>query len=271
MLDIHSTAVVHPKAELGSDVVVGPYSVIGPGVSVGEGTWIGAHAVLEGNTTIGRGNRIFHGAALGGVPQDLKYRGEKTWLRVGDSNTIREYATLNMACIEGEATEVGNGCLLMAYVHVAHNCKIGSRVILANAVNLAGHVRVDDHASIGGLTPVHQFVRIGSFAFVGGGSRVPKDVAPFVRAAGNPLRIVGLNSVGLERHGFDEDRRLVLKRAYRIVFRSGLNVTQAVEKLRSDFGADDDVRTLLEFIETSERGIESSAVLGPRSGPSSDS
>jgi len=256
MLDIHSTAVVHPKAELAGDVVVGPYSVIGPDVVVGEGTWIGAHVVLEGRTRIGSGARIFHGAALGGAPQDLKYRGEKTWLRIGDHTTIREYATLNLACIEGEATEVGDGCLLMAYVHVAHNCRIGSRVILANAVNLAGHVEIEDYASIGGLTPVHQFVRIGRYAFVGGGSRVPKDVPPFVKAAGNPLQVVGLNTVGLERHGFDEDRRLALKRAYRIVFRSGLNVSQALTRLRAEFRGDEDVRTLIEFIERSERGIE---------------
>ena len=256
MLDIHATAVVHARAELGEGVVVGPYSVIGPEVVVGAGTQIGAHVVLEGRTILGRDNRVLHGAALGGVPQDLKYRGERTYLRIGDGNTIREFATLNVACIDGESTAVGNGCLLMAYVHVAHNCRIGSGVILANAVNLAGHVEVEDFATIGGLTPVHQFVRIGAYAFIGGGSRVPKDVPPFVRAAGNPLQIVGLNSVGLERHGFDADRRLLLKRAYRILFRSNLNVSQALVRLRQEFGSDDDVRTLIDFIERSARGIE---------------
>jgi UDP-N-acetylglucosamine acyltransferase len=257
MLDIHATAVVHPHAELGRDVVVGPYTVIGPDVVVGDGTWIGAHAVLEGHTTIGQRNRIYHGAVVGGPPQDLKYRGETTFLRIGDDNTIREYATLNLACVEGEATTVGDGCLLMAYVHVAHNCRIGSGVILANAVNLAGHVEIHDFASIGGVTPVHQFVRIGAYAFIGGGSRVPKDVAPFVKAAGNPLELAGINSVGLERRGFDEERRAVLKRAYRTLFRSGLNVTQAVERLRTEFDAhDEDVRTLVRFVEASERGIQ---------------
>ena len=256
MLDIHTTAVVNPRAELGEDVTLGPYSVVGPDVVVGAGTRIGAHVVLEGRTTVGRGNRILHGAVLGGPPQDLKYRGETTYLRVGDSNTIREYATLNLACIEGEATRVGDGCLLMAYVHVAHNCQIGSGVIMANAVNLAGHVEIHDHASIGGMTPVHQFVRIGAYAFVGGGSRVVKDVPPFVKAAGNPLELAGINSVGLERHGFDDDRRLLLKRAYRILFRSGLNVSQALGRLRDELGDDDDVQTLVRFVEQSERGLQ---------------
>ncbi|MFQ5599521.1 MAG: acyl-ACP--UDP-N-acetylglucosamine O-acyltransferase [Candidatus Krumholzibacteriia bacterium] len=255
MLDIHPTAVVHPKAGIDDDVEIGPYSVIGPHVTVGAGTRIGAHAVLEGHTSIGRGNRIFHGAALGGVPQDLKYRGETTYLRIGDHNTIREYATLNVACIAGESTVVGDHSLIMAYAHVAHNCRIGSHVILANSVNLAGHVLIFDYAIVGGVTPVHQFVRIGSHAIIGGGCRVPKDVPPFAKAAGNPLRVIGLNSVGLERHGFDDDRRAVLKRAFRLLFRSGLNISQAVERLRAEFGADDDVHTLVDFIESSERGV----------------
>lgn len=255
MLDIHPTAVVHARAELDRDVVVGPYAVIGAHVRVGAGSWVGAHVVLEGRTDIGRNNRIFHGAVVGAVPQDLKYRHEDTRVCIGDDNTIREYATIHLACIEGETTQVGNRCLLMAYSHVAHNCRLGNGVILANAVHLAGHVEVHDHAIVGGVVPVHQFVRIGSHAIIGGGFRVAKDVPPFVRAAGYPLRVVGLNNVGLERHGFDEDRRQVLKRAYRILFRSGLNVSQAVQQLRAEFGADEDVRTLIEFIETSERGI----------------
>ena len=255
MLDIHPTAVVHSRAELDADVAVGPYAVIGPDVHVGAGTWIGAHVVLEGRTHIGRRNRIFHGAVIGAVPQDLKFRDEATFLRIGDDNTVREYATIHLACIEGEATVVGDRCLLMAYSHVAHNCRIGNGVILANSVNLAGHVEVHDHAIVGGVTPVHQFVRIGAHSIIGGGFRVPKDVPPYVRAGGYPLRVVGLNTVGLERHGFDEERRQVLKRAYRILFRDGLNVSQALQQLRATFGADDDVRTLVEFIETSERGI----------------
>ena len=256
MLDIHTTAVVHPKADLGANVVVGPYSVIGPEVVIGDDSWIGAHAVLEGRTTVGRRNRIFHGAVLGTPPQDLKYRGEKTFLRVGDDNTIREYATLHLACMEGEATVVGDRCLIMAYAHVAHNCHVGSDVILANSVNLAGHVEVHDFAIIGGVTPVHQFVRIGAYSFIGGGSRVAKDVAPFVKTAGSPLELAGINSIGLERHGFDEERRATIKRAYRILFRSDLNVTQAVERLKSEFEpSDEDIQTLVRFVEGSERGI----------------
>lgn len=257
MLDIHTTAVVHPKAELGAGVVVGPYSVIGPDVRIGDDTRIGAHAVIEGRTTVGIGNVIHHGAALGGPPQDLKYRGEPTYLRIGDHNTIREYATLNLACLEGEATVVGDHCLLMAYVHVAHNCRIGSGVILANAVNLAGHVEIHDYASVGGMTPVHQFARVGAYAFVGGACRVAKDVAPFVKAAGNPMELAGINSIGLERRGFDEERLLVLKRAYRVLFRSGLNVSQAVARLKTDFDpGDEDIQTLIHFVERSERGIQ---------------
>src|SRR5262249_49765738 len=234
------------------DVTVGPYTIVGADVTIGDETWIGAHAVIEGFTTIGKRNRIFHGAALGGPPQDLKFRGEKTFLHVGDQNTSREYPTLNLACTEGETTRVGDGCLLMAYVHVAHNCRLGSSVILANGVNLAGHVEVHDFAIIGGLTPVHQFVRIGAYAFVGGASRVAKDIAPFLKCSGNPMELAGINSLGLERQGFDEERRAELKRAYKVLFRSGLNVTQAVEKLKTDFGAAaDDVRLLVEFVEAS--------------------
>jgi UDP-N-acetylglucosamine acyltransferase len=256
MLDIHATAVVDPRAELDSDVTVGPYTVIGGDVRIAAGTRIGAHAVIEGHTSIGRNNTILHGAVLGAPPQDLKFRGEKTFLRVGDGNTIREYATLNLACIEGETTEVGDRCLLMAYVHIAHNCRIGNDVILANSVNLAGHVEVQDHAIIGGVTPVHQFVRVGRHVIIGGGSRVPKDVPPFVCAAGNPLRLAGLNTVGLERRGFDPERRARLKQAYRILFRSETTVAVALDRLRAEFGADDDIRTLIEFFESSQRGVE---------------
>jgi UDP-N-acetylglucosamine acyltransferase len=256
MLDIHATTIVHPKAQLGANVVIGPYSVIGPDVVIGDDTWIGAHAVIEGRTTLGKANRVFHSAVVGAPPQDLKYRGETTFLRIGDRNTIREFASLHLACIEGEATEIGDGCLIMAYAHVAHNCRIGNGVILANSVNLAGHVEVHDFASVGGLTPVHQFVRIGAYAFVGGGSRVPKDVIPFVKAGGIPIQLAGINTIGLERRGFDPDRRALLQRAYRVLFRSGLNVSQALARLKSEFDpADEDIQTLVRFIERSERGI----------------
>lgn len=257
MLDIHQTAVVDRRAQLDDDITIGPYAIIGPDVKIGAGTRIGAHVVIDGRTSLGRDNHVHPGAVLGGPPQDLKYRGEPTYLRIGNGNTIRECATLNLACIEGESTLVGDGCLLMAYVHVAHNCRLGNNIILANAVNLAGHVEVHDFASIGGLTPVHQFVRIGAYAFVGGGSRVAKDVAPYIKAAGNPLELAGVNVVGLERRGFDEDRRALIKRAYRILFRSELNVSQALARLQSEFDPhDEDLQTLIRFVQQSERGVQ---------------
>ena len=257
MLDIHQTAVVDRRAQLDDDITIGPYAIIGPDVTIGGGTRIGAHVVIDGRTSLGRDNHVHPGAVLGGPPQDLKYRGEPTYLRIGNGNTIRECATLNLACIEGESTLVGDGCLLMAYVHVAHNCRLGNNIILANAVNLAGHVEVHDFASIGGLTPVHQFVRIGAYAFVGGGSRVAKDVAPYIKAAGNPLELAGVNVIGLERRGFDEDRRALIKRAYRVLFRSELNVSQALARLQSEFDPhDEDLQTLIRFVQQSERGVQ---------------
>jgi UDP-N-acetylglucosamine acyltransferase len=224
-------------------------------VRVGAGTRIGSSVFIEGETTIGANCSIFHGAALGSVCQDLKYRGERTFVRIGDGNTIREYVTVNSAAGEGNSTVVGDGCLIMAYVHIAHNCEIGSSVIIANAVNLAGHVRVHDFASIGGVTPVHQFVRIGEYAFVGGGSRIPQDVPPFLKVAGNPARPSGLNSVGLRRRGFTVEQRLLLKKAYVIFYRSGLNVSQALERIAADLPPTDEIKRFVEFIRGSERGI----------------
>jgi UDP-N-acetylglucosamine acyltransferase len=206
MTEIATTAVVDGKAELDSDVRIGPYAVVGPHVRIGAGTTVGSHAVLDGYTEIGECCRIFPHAVVGTEPQDLKYRGGHTRLLIGSRTVIREFATLNPATEEGEATVVGNECLLMAYSHVAHNCTIGNHVILANSVNLAGHVRVDDHAIIGGVTPVHQFVRVGVHSMIGGGSRIPQDVAPYTRVAGNPPVVAGVNVVGLTRRGFSPAR-----------------------------------------------------------------
>lgn len=253
--EIHGTAIVHEKAGLGSGVSVGPYSVIGPDVSIGDGTVVGSSVLIEGNTDIGSRNRIFHGAAIGSEPQDLKYGGGRTFTRIGDGNTIREYVTVNSATEEGDATVIGNGCLLMAYVHIAHDCVISDNVILANAVNLAGHVEVHEHAIVGGIVPVHQFVRIGAHSFIGGGSRIPKDIPPFVKVAGNPPRVCGLNNVGLKRRGFDDLRLETIRKAYRFLYRSGLNVSQAVERIREELEETPDTRTFLEFIIGSRRGI----------------
>jgi UDP-N-acetylglucosamine acyltransferase len=252
---IHPTAIVERGAELGAGVVIGPFAYVGPRVVLGEGTRVGLHAVLEGRTTLGPRCQVHHGAVIGNLPQDLKYRGAPTHVTIGSDTTVREYATVHAATEEGEATRIGDHVLLMAYTHVAHNCRLGNHVILANAVNLAGHVRIDDHAIIGGLTPVHQFVAIGCHAFVGGGSRVPQDVPPFVKAAGNPLRACGLNAIGMDRRGIPAEVRLELKRAYRILYRSQLNVGQALDRILRDLKPYPEVHELVEFVRSSERGI----------------
>ena len=199
---IHDTAIVHAGAEIGENVSIGPYSIVGENVRIGDGCHIGSCVLIDGYTELGKNNRVFHGAAIGSIPQDLKYRGARSYVTIGDDNTIREYVTINAATDEDESTVVGSNNLLMAYVHIAHNCVIGDNVILANAVNLAGHVVVQDFAIIGGLVPVHQFVTVGAHSFIGGGSRIAQDIPPFVKVAGNPPQISGLNSIGLRRRGF---------------------------------------------------------------------
>ncbi|HEV2131907.1 MAG TPA: acyl-ACP--UDP-N-acetylglucosamine O-acyltransferase [Longimicrobiaceae bacterium] len=252
---IHPTAIVSDAAVLGEGVVVGPYSIIGDGVTVGPGTQIGPHVLIEKNTTLGRECAISAGAVLGTDPQDVKYRGEPTSLRVGDRTIIREYCTLNRGTTASGLTVVGSDCMLMAYVHVAHDCRIGDHVILSNGVNMGGHVSIDHWASVGGLTPIHQFVRIGAHAFVGGASRVAKDIPPYVKAAGNPIQLYGLNSVGLQRRGFSAEIRRELKKAYRLFFNSTLNVTQALERARDELAAISEVEVFLAFFAESERGV----------------
>ena len=252
---IHATAVIDPDAALADDVQVGPYAVIGPRVQVGAGTVIGPHVLIERDTQVGRDCRIHKGAVLGTDPQDLKFGGERTELVVGDETVIREYATLNRGTSASGTTRVGSNCLLMAYTHIAHDCVLGDRVILSNAVNMGGHVEIGDWAIVGGLTAVHQFVRIGPHAFVGGAARVQKDVPPYVRAASNPLAVYGLNSVGLQRRGFSEQARSELKKAYRLFYGSSLNVSQALERARAELEPLPEVEAFLTFIEESERGI----------------
>lgn len=253
--DVHATAIVDPTAELGPGVVVGPYSIIGPNVVVKEHTQIGPHVLIERDTVIGAGCQIHKGAVLGTDPQDLKYTGEETTLLVGDRTVIREFATLNRGTEALGRTEVGSDCLIMAYTHVAHDCVIGDNVILANAVNMGGHVVIEDWVIVGGVTPIHQFVRIGCHAIVGGGSRVAKDVPPYTKAAGSPIGLYGLNSVGLERRGFSREVRRELKRAYRILFSSSLNLSQARERVRAELTLYPEVEHLLRFIAESERGV----------------
>lgn len=254
--DIHPTALVDPSAELAPGVVVGPYSIIGPNVKVGARTRIAGHVMIERDTSVGEECTIHQGAVLGTDPQDLKYMGEPTTLVVGDRTVIREYATLNRGTIASGVTRVGSDCMLMAYTHVAHDCHLGSHVILSNAVNMAGHVSIGDWAIVGGLTPIHQFVRIGAHAFVGGATRVAKDVPPYVKAAGSPMQLYGLNSVGLQRRGFPEEVRRELKRAYRLFFASNHNVKQALERAREELRAIPEVEVFLSFFENSERGVQ---------------
>ena len=252
---IHETALVDPAAQLGAGVTVGPWAMIGPRVVVGDGTQIGPRVLVERDTTLGEDCNISNGAVLGTDPQDLKFQAEETTLEIGARTVIREFATLNRGTSAAGVTVVGSDCLLMAYTHVAHDCEVGNHVVLANSVNMAGHVVIEDWVIVGGLTPIHQFVRIGAHAFVGGGSRVPQDVPPYCSAAGNPLKLYGLNSVGLDRRGFSEDVRKGLKQTYRILFQSSENVSRALERAEKEVPAIPEVRHLLEFIRGSERGI----------------
>lgn len=228
---IHPTAVIHPLAQLHPTVEVGPYAVIGERVKIDARTTIGAHVIIEGPTEIGTDNRIFPGAAIGLEPQDLKYKGAVSWVKIGNNNTIREYVTINRATGDGEVTQLGNNNLLMAYVHVAHNCTIENSTIVANNVALAGHVRIESKATIGGVLGIHQFVRIGKLAMVGGMSRIDRDVPPYLLVEGNPARVRSLNLVGLKRAGLNATEIGYLKKAFRILYHSGFPFTQALEQL----------------------------------------
>lgn len=252
---VHPAAFVDPGARLGEGVVIGPGAVIGPDVTIGDGTRVDAHALVTGWTTIGRDCHLHHGAVAGSPPQDLKYLGEPSYLVIGDRTVMREYATANLATEPGFATRVGSDCLLMAYSHVAHNCQVGDRAVIANAVQMAGYVVVDDWAIVGGGTVVHQFTRIGRHAMIGGGSRIAQDIAPYVKAAGSPPRNAGVNVVGLERRGFPRETRAAVERAYRIFFRDGLTSAAAVARIREELGGVPEVEHFARFCETSVRGI----------------
>ena len=252
---IHRSALIDPKAKLGEEVSVGPYAIVGPHVSIGEGCVIAAHAVLERNVRLGVGVKVGYGSIIGGDPQDLKYKGEETWVEIGDDTIIREYCTVNRGTRTTGKTTVGERCFIMTYVHLAHDCVVGNDVVLANGVQLAGHVTVGDRAIISGLTPIHQFVRIGTYAFVGGCSRVNQDVPPFSKAVGNPVHLYGLNSVGLQRAGFSADVKLALKRAYRLLFNSDLTVSQGIARARAELPPLPEVETFLRFVEDSQRGV----------------
>lgn len=252
---IHPTAVVSSAASLAEGVTVGPFAIIGEGCEVGEGCVIGPRATLERNVKLAANVKVGIGTILGGEPQDLKFGGEETTVEIGEGTTIREYTTINRGTTHSFKTSVGRNCLLMSYVHLAHDCQIGDGVILSNVVQLAGHVVVEDRAIISGLTAVHQFVRIGRHSFIGGCSRVSKDIPPFLKAVGNPVKLYGLNSIGLQRHGFSDEVLRELKRAYRLFFRSDLNVSQAMERATAELEPYPEVKELVKFVEASERGV----------------
>lgn len=255
MATIHPTALVDAAAEIAENVAIGPFAIVEANVQVADGCEIRPFVHLASGTRLGKDCRVFTGAVIGTVPQDLKFGGEETTVRIGDRTTIREYATINRGTKDHWETRVGSDCLIMSYAHIAHDCIIGNHCILANAVNLAGHVVIEDWASIGGMVPIHQFVRIGQHSFIGGGYRVAKDVPPYILAVNEPLTYAGLNAIGLRRRGFTEDQLLALKRAYKVIFRSNLNMSQAVQQLREAGELTEEVKTVLEFIEKSERGI----------------
>jgi len=269
---IHPTAVIHPGADLHPSVQVGPYAVIGEHVKVGSDTIIGAHVVLDGHTEIGVGNHIFPGAAIGLEPQDLKYKGAVSYVKIGNNNRIREYVTINRATGAGEATLIGNNNLLMAYAHVAHNCVMGDSVVIANAVAMAGHVHIESRATIGGVLGIHQFVHIGKLAMVGGMSRIDRDVPPYMLVEGSPARVRSLNLIGLKRAGISEldDGKVLqtLKKAFRTLYRSGLTLNQALEKL--DLLQDNEhLQHLRQFLQLSQmsgrRGLIPGRTLDTRS------
>ena len=255
-MKIHETVIVHPGAQLGEDTEIGPYSIVGENVKIGSGARIGPHVHLEGWTTIGKHCRIFTGATIGNESKDLKYSpGDRSFVIIGDRNIIREYTSISRATGKDDATEIGDDNLLMTYVHVAHDCKIGSGTILASFATLGGHVTIEDRATVGAQAAIHQFVRVGTVAFAGACTKVVQDIPPYVISDGYPARVRGLNTIGLRRNRISPQAQLLLKKVYKLLFRSNLNRTQAIKRVREEMEMCEEVEHMLEFIETSQRGI----------------
>ena len=252
---IHPTAIIDPHAKIGAGVKIGPHAVIGPDVTIGDGTEIMANVVIDGWTTIGKSCRFFPSASIGSEPQDLKFNGEKSCVIIGDRSVFREFVTVSRATGEGEETRIGSDCLFQACTHVAHNCNVGNHVIMSNCAGLAGHVTVEDRVVIGGIAGVHQFVKIGRNSMIGGLAKVVQDIPPFVIADGQPARCIGLNSVGLSRAGIPEEVRRNLKKAFRILYRSGLNLGQAITEMEQELDSSEEIEHLLRFLRDAERGI----------------
>jgi UDP-N-acetylglucosamine acyltransferase len=253
---IHPTAIVHSKAEIDAHVDIGPYSIISANVSIGSGTRVGPHTIIDPYVSIGSDCQIFQYASVGASPQAVKFKGETTYVKIGRGTVVREFVTINRGTAFGTGvTEIGEENLLMAYCHVAHDCKTGRQVILANNATLAGHIVIGDHVTVGGLVAIHQFVRIGDYAYVGGKSAVPKDIPPYVIAAGDRATLHGLNRVGLKRHGFPETTVNALKKVYRIFFRIGITLNEAIERAQAEVDQLPEVISFINFIKSSQRGI----------------
>ncbi|MCE2983715.1 MAG: acyl-ACP--UDP-N-acetylglucosamine O-acyltransferase [Parachlamydia sp.] len=256
MSQIHPTAIIHPEAKIGKNVTIEPYVVIhSPHVCVEDNVVIKSHAYIDGYTTIGEGTTIYPSASIGTQTQDLKYRGETTYVRIGKNCSIREFVTINSSCQENSAVEIGDNCLIMAYCHVAHNCTVGKGVIMSNNATLAGHVTVEDFSIIGGLTPIHQFVRIGRYAMVGGMSRLTHDIPPFTIGAGIPFKFGGLNIIGLKRHGFPLEIRQELSKAYKLLYRSQLHFEEALNRIERELKPLIEIQQFVEFCRQSKRGL----------------
>jgi UDP-N-acetylglucosamine acyltransferase len=253
---IHPSAIIHPKAEIDTDVEIGPYTIIAENVTIGSGTVIGPHVVVDPYVSIGPDCHIFQYASVGAQPQAIKFKGEITYVKIGRGTVVREFATINRGTAFGTGvTEIGEDNLLMAYCHVAHDCQTGRRVILANNATLAGHIVIGDYVTVGGLVAIHQFVRIGEYAYVGGKSAVPKDIPPYVIAAGDRAKLYGLNRVGLKRYGFPESTVKALKKVYRIFFRIGITLNEAIERAQAEVDHLPEVNIFINFIKSSQRGV----------------
>ena len=252
---IHPTAIIDSKAEVDSSVKIGPYSIIKENVSIGYNTTVGPYVIIEPYVTIGPGCNIFQYAAIGAVPQDLKFKGEETYVKIGRGCTIREFVTIHRGTGPGGITEIGEESFLMAYTHIAHDCKIGRKVILSNNASLAGHIIIGDYSTIGALVGIHQFVKIGEHAFIGGKSAIVKDIPPYVIAAGDRAKLHGMNTIGLKRSGFSQSTLSALKKVYRIMFRIGLTLNEAIERVSAEVEQIPEVVNFIDFIKSSERGI----------------
>ena len=248
-------SIISKKAQIGKNVSIGPYCIIEDNVIIGDNTKIDSHTIIKEYTEIGKNCNIFSHCVIGEIPQDKKYDGEKSHLIIGNNNTIREFCTLNRGTGESGLTKIGNNCLFMAYVHVAHDCILGNDIILANGVQLGGHVTIDNYGIVGGMTPVHQFCKIGMHAFIGGGLRVVQDVPPYIIANGEPLKFSGINILGLRRRKFSSNERDNIKKAYKLIYNSNFNISQAIEEIESTFNIDESIKDIIGFIKSSTRGL----------------